>query len=109
MVTEPAEVAALCSARCQAHSISVFLRYLFPCVIRLDFIFPALSSFIGFSPAHETRCAGDWKADMSTPSSAIMAHADGPLIPGIDRNEVDAAMKQPDGLPVNNKDWQKLD
>ena len=46
---------------------------------------------------------------MSTPSSAIMAHADGPLIPGLDRNEVDAAMKQPDGLPVNNKDWQKLD
>ena len=109
MVTEPAEVAALCSARCQGTFYQRLSEILFPCVIRLDFIFPALSSFIGFSPAHETRCAGDWKADMSTPSSAIMAHADGPLIPGLDRNEVDAAMKQPDGLPVNNKDWQKLD
>ena len=105
MVTEPAEVAALCSARCQAHSIIVFLRYLFPCVIRLDFIIPALSSFLGFSTAHETRCAGDWNANMLTPSSTIMAHADGPLIPGLDRNEVDVAMKLPDGLPVNNKDW----
>ena len=105
MVTEPAEVAALCSARCPGTFYQRLSEILVSVRDPYGLFFPALSSFLGFSTAHETRCAGDWKADMSTPSSAIMAHADGPLIPGIDRNEVDAAMKQPDGLPVNNKDW----
>ena len=35
--------------------MSVFLRNLFPWVIFRDFIFPALSSFLGFSPDKDTK------------------------------------------------------
>lgn len=66
-----------------AHSIKVLRRNLFPWVMRRDFILPALSSFRGLNPTHDTNFFGVWKWLMSVPVSAIMEVALRSLTPGI--------------------------
>lgn len=65
-----------------AHSIMVFRRNLFPCVIRRDLILPALSSLRGLSPTHDTSFFGVWNCSMSAPNSAIMEVALRSFTPG---------------------------
>ncbi len=62
--------------------MSVFLKNLFPWVILRNFIFPALSSFLGFRPDHDTRWDASSNDDISVPNSAITDVADLRLIPG---------------------------
>lgn len=70
--------------RCRPGAFPIdFRRYLLPCVILRDLIFPALSSFLGFRPAHETSADDVSNVPISTPTSAIMAVAERSPTPGI--------------------------
>lgn len=59
-----------------------FPQRFFPCVIFRNFIFPALSSFLVFSPHHDTRWAASSNNDMYVPNSTMTDIADLTYTPG---------------------------